>query len=156
MNNEKFSFKLQNPTIHFFLRNFALRLSTYTCAKLKYTYRVFTEYTNQCDVGKNYSNTKKLEFNLLPERHYLSDTKTPRMTAQKLVNNLFSVLYLCNSDARLYRPKSVVEMAAIAIVMIRTSRSSTECILKMLLHLEYLTEHGTYQRKLITKCVLVQ
>jgi len=75
----------------------------------------------------------------------IDHTVTPRMTVNKLVNELVSVLYLCHSDVQLYRPTSVVEMAAITIDMIRTNRSSTESILKMLLHLGYLTEHGIYQ-----------
>jgi hypothetical protein len=73
-------------------------------------------------------------------------TDTPRMTAQRWVKELFSVLYVCHSDEELYRPIRVVEIAAITIVMIRTTHSSTDSILKMLLHLGYLTEHGTYQR----------
>jgi len=77
------------------------------------------------------------------------DTDTPRITAHMLVNELVSVLYPCHSDVQLYRPTSVVEMAAISIDMIRTNHSSTESILKMLLHLGYLTEHGTYQRTLM-------
>ena len=44
------------------------------------------------------------------------DTDTPRMTAQRLVSEHDSVLYPCQSDAQLYRPTSVVEMAAITIV----------------------------------------
>ena len=76
-------------------------------------------------------------------------TDTSRMTAQRLINELVSVLYLCHSDVQLYRPTSVVEMAAITIDMIRTNHSSTVSILKMLLHLGYLTEHGTYHRILI-------
>jgi hypothetical protein len=74
------------------------------------------------------------------------DTDTPRITAQTFVNELDSVLYPRHSDVQLYRPKSLVEMAAITIDMIRTNHSSTVSILKMLLHLGYLTEHGTYQR----------
>jgi len=74
------------------------------------------------------------------------DTDTPRMTAQRFVNELVSVLYPCHSDVQLYRPTTVVEMAVITIDIIRTNHSSTESILKMLLHLGYLTEHGTYQR----------
>jgi len=54
------------------------------------------------------------------------DTATPRMTAQSLVNELVSVLYPCHSDVQLYRPTSVVEMAAVAIDMIRTNHNSTE------------------------------
>jgi len=68
------------------------------------------------------------------------------MTAQLLVVELDSVLYPCHSDVQLYRPTSVVEMAANTIDMIRTNRSSTESILKMLLHLGHLTNHGIYQR----------
>jgi len=77
------------------------------------------------------------------------DTATPKMTDQSLVNELVSVLYPCHSNLLLYRPTSVVEMASISIDKVRTSHSSTENILKMLLHLGYLTEHGTYQRTLI-------
>jgi len=77
------------------------------------------------------------------------DTATPRMTAQMFVNELVSVLYLFHSDVQLYRPTSVVEIAAITIDMIRTNHSFTDIILKMLLHLGYLTEHGTYQRTLM-------
>jgi hypothetical protein len=62
-----------------------------------------------------------------------------------LVNELVSVLYPCYSDVQLYRPTSVVEMDAVTIDIIRTNHSSTESILKMLLHLGYLTKHGTYQ-----------
>jgi len=71
------------------------------------------------------------------------DTDTDRMTASMLVNELVSVLYPCHSDVQLYRPTSVVEMAAIKIAMIRTNHSSTKRILKMLLLLGYLIEHGT-------------
>ena len=80
------------------------------------------------------------------------DTDTPRSIAQILVMELVSVLYPCHSDERLYRPKSVVEMAAITIAMISNIHSSTESILKMLLHLGYLTEtvrtsgHSLYSR----------
>jgi len=77
------------------------------------------------------------------------DTDTPRMTAQKFVNELVSVLYTCHSDVQLYRPTSVVEMAAIKIDMINTNHSSADSILKTLLHLGYLIEHGTYQRILM-------
>jgi hypothetical protein len=84
------------------------------------------------------------------------DTDTPRMTAQMLVNELVSVLYPCHSDVQLYCPKSVVEMAANTMDMIRTIHSSTESILKILLHLGYLTEHGTYQRTFLVKWVLVK
>jgi len=84
------------------------------------------------------------------------DTATPRMTAQTFVNELVSVLYPCSSDLRLYFPKSVVEMAAKPMDIIRTIYSSTESILKMLLHLGYLTGHGTYQRNLVVKWLLVR
>ena len=47
------------------------------------------------------------------------DTDTPRLTAKILVNELVSVLYPCHSEVQLYRPTSVVEMAAITIDMIR-------------------------------------
>ena len=71
-------------------------------------------------------------------------TDTPGMTANMLVNALVSVLYLCHYDVQLYRPTSVVEMAAITIDMIWTILSSTESFLKMLLHIRYLKEHGIY------------
>ena len=74
------------------------------------------------------------------------DTGTPRMTPQRLVNELVIVLYTCHSDVQLYRPTSVVKKATITIDINRTNHSSTESILKILLHLEYSTEHGTYQR----------
>ena len=57
------------------------------------------------------------------------DTDTPNITAQRLVSELDSVLYLCHSDVQLNRATSVVEMAAITIEMIRTIHSSTESIL---------------------------
>jgi len=79
------------------------------------------------------------------------DTDTPRMTAQTLVNELVSVLYPFHSDVQLYRPTSVIEVAAMTIDTIRTNHSSTECILRMLLHLGYLIEHGTYHRILAKK-----
>ena len=72
------------------------------------------------------------------------DIDTHRMTAQTLVNELVSVLYTCHSDVQLYRPTSVIEMAANTIDMIRTNHSSTDSILKMLLHLGNFIEHGTY------------
>ena len=78
------------------------------------------------------------------------DIETPRMIANKLINELVSVLNPCQSDVQLYRPTSVVEIATITIDMIRTILSSKESILKTLLHLGYLTEHGTYQRTLTT------
>ena len=74
------------------------------------------------------------------------DTYTPRMTAHTLLNELVSVLYSCHSDVQLYRPRCVVKIAAITIDMIRTNHRSTDSILKMLLHLGYLIEQGTYQR----------
>ena len=77
------------------------------------------------------------------------DTDTPRMTAKRFVNELVTVLYPFHSDVQLYRPSNVVEMAAITIDMIRTNHNRTESILKTLLHLGYLTEHGTYQRTLM-------
>jgi len=63
------------------------------------------------------------------------DTDTPRMKAQILMNELVCVLYPCHSDVQLYRPTSVVEKTAKTIDMFRTIQSSTESILKMLLHL---------------------
>ena len=77
------------------------------------------------------------------------DTDTPRMTAQKLVIELDSDLYPCQSDVQLYRTTSLVEMAVITIDKMRINHSSTEGILKMLLHFGYLIEHGTYQQTLI-------
>jgi len=74
------------------------------------------------------------------------DTDTPRMTAPTLVIELVSVLYTCHSDLQLYRPTSVIEMAAVTIDMIRTNHNFKESIIKRLLYLGYLTEHGTYQR----------
>jgi len=74
------------------------------------------------------------------------DTDTPRITAHTSVKELVTVLYLCHSDVQLYCPTCVVEMAAITVDMIRTNHNSTESTLKMLLHLGYSTEHGTYQR----------
>jgi len=79
------------------------------------------------------------------------ETDSPRMTAQTLVNERVSVLYPCHSEVQLYRPTSVIEMAAITIDMIRTNHSSTDSILKRLLHLGYLKEHGTYQRTFLMK-----
>jgi hypothetical protein len=76
------------------------------------------------------------------------DTDTPRTTAHTLVNEFVSVLYPCHSHVQLYRPTSVVEMVVITIDVIRNNHSSTESFLIMLLHLGYLTEHGTYQRTL--------
>jgi len=76
------------------------------------------------------------------------DTDTPRMTAQSFINELVSVLYSCKSDVKVYRPTSVVEMASNTIDKIRTNHSSTDSVLKILLHLGYLSEHGTYQRNL--------
>jgi len=76
------------------------------------------------------------------------DIDNPRMTAHMLVNELVTVLYLSHSNVKLYRPTSVVEIAAISIDVIRNNHSSTESFLIMLLHLGYLTEHGTYQRTL--------
>jgi len=73
------------------------------------------------------------------------DTVTHRLTTQTLVNELVSVLYPCHSDVQLYRPTSVVEIVTITIDMIKTNHSSTESILKMLQHLGYLTQHGTYE-----------
>ena len=61
------------------------------------------------------------------------DTDTPRMTAQTLVNELFSLLYVSHSDVQLYRPISVVEIATMTIDMIRTNHSSADSILKILL-----------------------
>jgi len=78
------------------------------------------------------------------------DIETPRMIANKLTNELVIVLNPCQSDVQLYRPTSVVEITTIIIDMIRNIHSSKESILKMLLHLGYLTEHGTYQRTLTT------
>jgi len=69
------------------------------------------------------------------------DTDTPRMTAQTFVNELVSVFYICHSDVRLCRLTSLVEMAADTIGMKRTNHSSTESILKMLLHLVYMKIH---------------
>ena len=77
------------------------------------------------------------------------DTATPSRTAQTLVNALVSVLYTCHSDVQLYRPTSVIQMDNNTIDMIRTTHSSTDSILNMVLHLGYLTEHGTYQRTFI-------
>ena len=77
------------------------------------------------------------------------ETATPRMTAQTLVNELVSVLYPCQSDVQLYHPTSVVEITAITIDMIRTNCSSTDSILKMLLHHGYLTVLVIYQRSLV-------
>ena len=78
------------------------------------------------------------------------DTDAPRITAKTVFNEHVRVLYPCHSDVQLYRPKSVVE-----IDMIRTNHNSTERILKLLLHLGFLTKHGTYQRTLVKKWGLV-
>ena len=67
----------------------------------------------------------------------IDETGTPRMTAHRLVKKLVSVLYPRLSDVQLYRPASVFEIAAIKIDMIKTNHSSTEIIIKMLLHLGY-------------------
>jgi len=69
------------------------------------------------------------------------DTATLRMTAQTFVNELVDVLYFCHSDVQLYRLTSVVEMASDKIDMKRTNHTSTECILKILLHLLYMKIH---------------
>jgi len=53
-------------------------------------------------------------------------TMTPRMTAQKLVNEFVTVLYSCHSDVQLFRPTSVDEMAANTMDMIRTTHSFIE------------------------------
>ena len=74
------------------------------------------------------------------------DTYTPSITAQTLINELVSVLYPCHSHVKLYRPITVVEMAAVTIDKIRTNHRSKENILKMLLHFEYLSGQGKYQR----------
>jgi hypothetical protein len=58
------------------------------------------------------------------------ETDTPRMTAQRLVNKLVSVLYTCHSGMQLYRTTSVVEMATVTIDMIRSNHTATESILK--------------------------
>ena len=71
-------------------------------------------------------------------------TDSPGMTANRLVNELVIVLYLYHSDVQLYRPTSVVEMAAITIDIIRTILSFTESFLQMLLRIGYLKEHGIY------------
>ena len=80
-------------------------------------------------------------------------TATPRMTAQTLINELVRVLYPCHSDFQLYRPTSVIVVDANTIDMNRTNHSSTDSILKMLFHLGYLTEHGTYQLILTMKAI---
>jgi hypothetical protein len=77
------------------------------------------------------------------------DTHNPRITGQRFVNELVSVFYLSKSDVKLYRPTSVVEMAAITIDMIRINHSSIKSVLKTLLHLGYFIEHSTYQRTLM-------
>jgi hypothetical protein len=76
------------------------------------------------------------------------DTATPRITAQTLINEPIGALYPCHSNVQLYRPTSVIEMAAKKIDVISIIDCSTESILKMLLHLGYLSEHGIYQRVL--------
>ena len=43
------------------------------------------------------------------------DTDTPKITTKMLVNKLLSVLYPCQSDAQLYRPTSVLEIATKSI-----------------------------------------
>jgi hypothetical protein len=65
---------------------------------------------------------------------------TPRITAQRVVKEPVSVLYPCHFIVQLYRPTSVVEMAAITIDMIRIIHSSKESILNKLLHLGFLTQ----------------
>jgi hypothetical protein len=82
------------------------------------------------------------------------DTDTPRMTEETLVNERICILYLFHADVQLHRPKSVVEMAAVTIDMIRTNHSSTENVLKMFFPLEYLAENGTFQRKLVLLWIL--
>jgi hypothetical protein len=83
------------------------------------------------------------------------DNDTPRKTAKTLVNELVSVLYPCHSDVQLFRAITLVEMNAITIDMNRTSHISTKSIRRMLLHLGYFTEHGTYQRLFTTENVCV-
>jgi len=58
-----------NDTMLFF-RNICSPISKYYCAQLEFTYRVFTECLNLCDVGDNLSNTNKPTMNLLPELQY--------------------------------------------------------------------------------------
>jgi len=43
--------------------------------KTKFTFRLFTECINLCDVCENIFNTKKLTINLLPEQQYESYSK---------------------------------------------------------------------------------
>jgi len=58
----------QITTIHIYIRETCVvHFLTYKNAQINYTYRVFTECINLCDVGENFSNTKKPIINLLPE-----------------------------------------------------------------------------------------
>ena len=71
----------QNQTLHKYQRfcykgeNFAVQFSIHNCAQITILYRMFTECINRCDVGENFSNTKKPTLSLLPNVHYRSNYK---------------------------------------------------------------------------------
>jgi hypothetical protein len=68
----------QITTAHIYVRqNCAVHLPTYKDARVNYTYWVFTECINLCDVGENFSNTRNqkslcyLNINIDPIANYL-------------------------------------------------------------------------------------
>ena len=66
----------QIPTIHIYVKETCVvKLSTHQCLKLKFTYRVFTEFINLFDVGENFINTKKQTIKLLHEHRYRYKSK---------------------------------------------------------------------------------
>jgi hypothetical protein len=76
---------LQNPvllnvkqilTVHIHVRETStFQFKTRKNAQLKFTYRLFTECINLCDVSENLSNKKEPNIILLPEHQYQSNSK---------------------------------------------------------------------------------
>ena len=63
----------QIPTIHIYVKETGVvSHSTHYCVQKEFTYRVHIEYINQCDVGDNFSKTKKPTIDLLQEHPYTS------------------------------------------------------------------------------------
>jgi hypothetical protein len=77
----KYAAVKQSQTLHKYQRNwynrenFDVHSSNYKFSQITILYRMFTECINRCDVGENFSNTKKPTIILLQEFHYISNYK---------------------------------------------------------------------------------
>ena len=82
----------QITTIHIYVKEIcADHFPTYEKARINYTCMFFTECLNLCDVGENWSNTKKPTINLLTEYQYRPNYKLlGKVLGKKCATNRFN------------------------------------------------------------------